>query len=70
MCFSSGFFLARAFGMLVHSGLGFAWRIKFVDHATRGLFRSSRAIFNISSGRLPSVSIPTRFSSVLASSTS
>jgi len=42
----------------------------FVGYATRGLFRSSRAIFKISSGRLPSVSIPRRFSSVLASSTS
>src|SRR4029077_20368689 len=35
-----------------------------------GLFRSSRAIVKISSERLPSVSIPTRFSSALASSTS
>jgi hypothetical protein len=36
---------------------------------TRGLFRSSRAILKISSGRLPSASTPRRFSSTLASAT-
>ena len=38
--------------------------------ATRSLFLCSRAIFNSSSERLPLVSIPRRFSSILASETS
>ena len=33
----------------------------FVGHSTRGLFRSSRAIFKISSERLPSVLMPGEF---------
>ena len=40
------------------------------DWGRAGLFLCSRAIFKTSSERLPSVSIPRRFSSVLASATS
>jgi hypothetical protein len=47
-----------------HSGLSFRMR-----RGTRGLFRSSRAILKMSSGRLPSASTPRRFSSTLASAT-
>jgi hypothetical protein len=54
---------ARRCAPALRSPLGGDWR-------PAGLFLSSRAIFKSSSERLPSVSIPRRFSSALASATS